>query len=70
MSVDDRAVQYHSVARVGEELIFSIEGALGPLLPMADFIDTDEIRRQFTEIYHPGDWSVVNADMHMQQCEL
>ena len=58
--VDDRAVQYHSVARVGEELIFSIEGALGPLLPMADFISSEEIRRQFAEIYYPGDWDIIS----------
>ncbi|MBL7480841.1 hydroxymyristoyl-ACP dehydratase [Legionella bononiensis] len=58
-SLDDRAVQYHSVARVGEELVFSIEGALGPLLPMADFIDAELIRQQFTEIFHPSDWAEV-----------
>jgi 3-hydroxymyristoyl/3-hydroxydecanoyl-(acyl carrier protein) dehydratase len=58
-SLDDRAVQYHSVARVGEELVFSIEGALGPLLPMADFIDAELIRQQFTEIFHPADWAEV-----------
>ena len=69
--VDDRAVQYHSVARVGEELIFSIEGALGPLLPMADFISSEEIRRQFAEIYYPGDWSVISAaDSGNMSCEL
>ncbi|BCA94037.1 hydroxymyristoyl-ACP dehydratase [Legionella antarctica] len=59
--VDDRAVQYHSVAKVGEELIFSIEGALGPLLPMADFISFEEVKRQFSEIYNPGDWSTINT---------
>lgn len=69
--VDDRAVQYHSVARVGDELIFSIDGALGPLLPMADFISVEEIRRQFTEIYHPGDWSVISAvNTSAMSCEL
>lgn len=70
-AVDDAAVQYHSVARVGEELIFSIEGALGPLLPMADFINSEEIRRQFAEIYHPGDWSVISAaNANTMSCEL
>lgn len=59
--VDDRAVQYHSIARVGEDLIFSIEGALGPLLPMAEFISSEEIRRQFAEIYRPGDWAVISV---------
>lgn len=55
--LDDTAVQYHSVARVGHEIVFSIEGALGPLLPMHDFIDTDAVRKQFTEINRLGDWS-------------
>jgi 3-hydroxymyristoyl/3-hydroxydecanoyl-(acyl carrier protein) dehydratase len=59
-SLDERAVQYHSVARVGNELIFSIEGALGPLLPMPDFISVDEVRQQYTEINRPGDWSAIS----------
>lgn len=50
-SVDDAAVQYHSLARVNQELVFSIEGALGPLLPMDDFIDNAIIQQQFAEIY-------------------
>lgn len=66
-SLDDRAVQYHSFARVGEELVFSIEGALGPLLPMSDFIDADVIRQQFAEIYHPADWSEVRRIHSMDQ---
>lgn len=55
-ALDDQAVQYHSAAYVGDELVFSIEGALGPLLPMTDFIDDIEVRRQFNEVYRPGDW--------------
>lgn len=59
--VDDQAVQYHSTAKVGSELIFTIEGALGPLLPMPDFINESEIRQQFTEIYHPGEWATIST---------
>lgn len=55
-SLDDRAVLYHSVATVGDEAVFSIDGALGPLLPMAGFIDEQLIRKQFAEINRPGDW--------------
>lgn len=58
-SLDEAAVQYHSVAYVGDEVVFTIEGALGPLLPMEQFIDEDVVRRQFTEINRPGDWPVV-----------
>ena len=53
--LDDTAVQYHSVARVGDDIVFSIDGALGPLLPMDDFIDPVLVRRQFDEINRPGD---------------
>ena len=56
-SLDETAVQYHSIARVAVEVVFTIDGALGPLLPMADFIDPIEVRRQFTEIDRPGDCS-------------
>lgn len=61
-ALDDRAVQYHSIAKVGNEVIFTIEGALGPLLPMTDFIGSNEIKQQFLEIYRPGDWSSVSAN--------
>ncbi|MDI1353007.1 MAG: hydroxymyristoyl-ACP dehydratase [bacterium] len=54
-AIDDKAVQYHSVARVGKELVFSIDGALGPLLPMGDFIAPETIRQQFAQIYRPVD---------------
>lgn len=54
--LDEAAVQYHSVARVGDEIVFTIDGALGPLLPMEDFIDPTEVRRQFAEIDRPGEW--------------
>ena len=52
--LDDDAVQYHSIASVGLEPIFKIEGALGPLLPMTDFIDTIAVRKQFAQIYQAG----------------
>lgn len=54
--LDEAAVEYHSVARVGNEIVFTIDGALGPLLPMENFIDSVEVRRQFAEINRVGDW--------------
>ena len=54
--LDDTAVQYHGEVRVGNELVFSLEGALGPMLPMTDFIDPELVRRQFAEINRPGEW--------------
>ncbi|ETO94235.1 hydroxymyristoyl-ACP dehydratase [Legionella oakridgensis] len=59
-SLDDAAVRYHSIARVGDEIVFHIEDALGPLLPMAEFIEPTEVRQQFAEINHPGEWSLSN----------
>ncbi len=54
-SLDNQAVQYHSVASIAGEPVFTIDGALGPLLPMTDFIDEQTIRQQFAEIYRPSD---------------
>lgn len=56
-SIDDEAVLYHANAYINKELVFSVEGALGPLLPMADFIEMDVVRNQFEEIYRPGSCS-------------
>ena len=55
--LDEAAVQYHSIARVGDDTVFTVEGALGPLLPMSNFIADEEVRRQFSEINRPGEWS-------------
>lgn len=55
-SLDEQAVLYHSIARVGKDVVFTVEGALGPLLPMADFIDEQQVRRQFNEVNRPGPW--------------
>jgi 3-hydroxymyristoyl/3-hydroxydecanoyl-(acyl carrier protein) dehydratase len=55
-SLDEHAVNYHSEAFVGEESVFTIEHALGPLLQMNDFIDSEEVKRQFQEINRPGVW--------------
>jgi 3-hydroxymyristoyl/3-hydroxydecanoyl-(acyl carrier protein) dehydratase len=54
-ALDDSAVQYHGTARVGDEVVFELTGALGPLLPMEDFIDADVVRAQFDELNRPGE---------------
>lgn len=58
--LDEAAVQYHSVARINDDIVFTVEGALGPLLPMANFIDDTVVRQQFEEINRPGDWSALS----------
>jgi 3-hydroxymyristoyl/3-hydroxydecanoyl-(acyl carrier protein) dehydratase len=63
-SVDSTAVQYHSVATIGGEPVFVVDGALGPLLPMEGFIHVDEVKQQYTELYRPGDWdSLTNLSL-------
>ncbi len=57
--LDDAVVRYHSIAKVGQEPVFIVDGAIGPLLPMINFIDVDVVRRQFNEINRPGSWDAV-----------
>jgi len=57
--LDETAVEYNSVAHVNDEKVFSIEGALGPILPMEDFIDPQLARMQYSEIHRPGDWNQI-----------
>lgn len=52
-TLDDRAVLYHSTAWVSDEIVARIEGALGPLLPMEDFIDTTVVKAQFDALFLP-----------------
>src|SRR3990167_2240402 len=60
--LDDTAVRYHSIAKEGKEPVFIVDGAIGPLLPMTNFIGIDVVRCQFNEINRPGDWDVVVAN--------
>jgi 3-hydroxymyristoyl/3-hydroxydecanoyl-(acyl carrier protein) dehydratase len=60
--LEESVMQYHSVARVGNEIVFTLDGALGPLLPMEDFIDVDEVKQQYAEINRPGDWAIISMD--------
>lgn len=48
--LDEEVVQYSSIARVNEEIVFTINGALGPLLPMDDFISQEEVQGQFNQL--------------------
>lgn len=55
--LDESIVAYESQARVGEELVFTLEGALGPMLPMEKFIDEAAVKCQFEQLYRPGDFN-------------
>ncbi len=52
--LDDSMVQYVAEARVGQEVVFELS-ALGPLLPMDDFIEQNVVRAQLDALYQPGD---------------
>ncbi len=63
-NLDSSAVQYHSNAYVNDEVIFSVEGALGPLLPMQEFIDIAQARYQFSTINN----SITNCQSAAVSC--
>ncbi len=52
--LDEHAVHYHGQALVDGQCVFTVEGALGPLLPMIDFIDTAEVKAQFEQLMQPS----------------
>jgi 3-hydroxymyristoyl/3-hydroxydecanoyl-(acyl carrier protein) dehydratase len=52
-AVDEVAVEYHGQASVNGELVFKVDGAIGPMLPMQQFIDEAVVRQQFQEINRP-----------------
>jgi len=54
---DTQAVEYHSIARVNDHVIFTITNALGPMLPLTDFSDPEVVRREFAKINRPGKYS-------------
>ncbi|MDF1757454.1 MAG: hydroxymyristoyl-ACP dehydratase [Legionellaceae bacterium] len=64
-NIDDTAVQYHAFAKVGDEEVFRISSALGPMLPMNDFINEDLVRRQYNEISRPGEWHDEHSDIEL-----
>jgi len=56
-ALDDAAVEYHSTALVNGNPVFTIESALGPMLPMEDFISKKAVKMQFDRIYRPGSYA-------------
>jgi len=54
-SVTDDAVFYHATASVEGSTVLRLENTLGPLLPMEQFNDTQEMRERFAKISHSGD---------------
>lgn len=48
--LDEDAVEYHSEAKVNSTTVFRLESALGPMLPMEDFIAKDEVINHFHQL--------------------
>ena len=67
--LDDAVVRYHSIAKVGNEPVFIVDGAIGPLLPMTNFIGIDVVRCQFNAINRPLDWDTVVANAGTSRSE-
>lgn len=72
-NVDEGAIQYSAKAFVDNVEVFCITRAIGPTLPMQDFINPDVVKRQFDEIYRPGAWignSELDSDFTINQKEI
>jgi len=54
-SMTDDAVCYHAVASVDGAAVLRLENALGPLLPMEQFNDPNEVRERLAKIHDAGD---------------
>jgi len=54
-SVTDDAVFYHAAASVDGAPVLRLENALGPLLPIDQFDDPEEVQKRFARIHRPGD---------------
>lgn len=65
VSHDEVAVEYHGNASVNGQLVFSVNGAIGPMLPMEQFIDKKIVQQQFLEIDRPGSLE----DLHFYQAD-
>lgn len=66
--LDEAAVQYHGHALIDGQEIFRLEGALGPMLPMQNFIDRDDVLRQYAEINRPGEWQPLSPSNEEALC--
>jgi len=54
-SVTDEAVYYHAAATVGGTTVLRLANTLGPLLPLEDFNDPDEVRERLDRLCRPDD---------------
>ena len=53
-SLTDDSVIYHAVASVDGETVLRLENSLGPMLPIEQFNNPEELRERFARIHVPG----------------
>jgi 3-hydroxymyristoyl/3-hydroxydecanoyl-(acyl carrier protein) dehydratase len=56
--LDEQAVNWHGEAKVRGQTILIVKNSVGPCLPMADFNDPEEVRRQLKMIDRPDNLPV------------
>lgn len=52
--MDNDLVEYHGSVHVNDEEIFTLKSALGPLLPMDDFVEPEKAKAQFNLLMDNG----------------
>lgn len=52
-ALDDEAVEYHGAAYANGCMVFEIESAVGPMVPMDEMNQELEVRTQFQKIFRP-----------------
>lgn len=54
LDLDNQVVNFHGVAKVGQRKLLEVNNGLGPLLPIADFGNVDDVKKDFQHLYRPG----------------
>jgi 3-hydroxymyristoyl/3-hydroxydecanoyl-(acyl carrier protein) dehydratase len=57
--IDHTAIEYSAIASINGRAVCEVQHALGPMLPMTDFIDRQTVMSQFEQIHHPGQWQAM-----------
>lgn len=66
-ALDETAVQYHGSAFVNDEVVFELDGAIGPMLPMENFICREVVQNQFKQINRPLDGALQFQGKRLEQ---
>lgn len=61
-ALDEEAVEYHGAAYVGEQKVFEIESAIGPMMAMDEMILQSEVQAQFEAILNRKELPLVEPE--------